>query len=390
MENIFHTAIIGAGASGLFCAGSFNARKIILDHNATPGRKVAISGGGRCNFSNLHLSSADYLCQQKHFCKNALAAFTPQHFLHLLEEEHIVYQERENGCLFAQDAQDIVHFLVKRAKKNQTEFSLSTQVLSIRQQKEGGFLLHTSKGSLYAHHVVLASGGLSYPSLGASPFGIHIAQQLGISSIEQRPALCGFTLPKAQQNAFRHLAGNSLCATVTIGCKTFTGQLLFTHEGFSGPSILNASLFWIPSKEVAINFLPGINVQEILMASKNSTRTFSAVLAEYIPVKISKTILGPLEQSLANAPKKDLQAATDRLNHFSFIPAGTSGYTKAEVTAGGIDTREINPTTFEAKNRPGLYIIGELLDVTGRLGGFNLHWCWVSAHSCACALSRTF
>ena len=390
MDNVFHTAIIGAGASGLFCAGSFRARKIILDHNTTPGRKVAISGGGKCNFSNLHLSSADYLCQQKHFCKNALASFTPHHFTHLLEEEHIAYQERENGCLFAENAQDIVHFLVKRAQKNQTEFSLSTQALSILPQKEGGFLLHTSNGSLYAQHVVLASGGLSYPSLGASPFGMQTARQLGLSIVEQQPALCGLTLPKTQQVVFRHLAGNSLRTTVEIGRKTFTGQLLFTHEGFSGPSILNASLFWTPSKEVVINFLPGINVQEILAASKNSTRTFSAVLARYIPTKISKTILGTLEQSLANAPKKDLQAAASLLNHFSFIPVGTSGYTKAEVTAGGIDTREINPSTFEVKNIPGLYIIGELLDVTGRLGGFNLHWCWASAYNCACALSRKF
>ncbi len=390
MDNTFHTAIIGAGASGLFCAGSFNARKIILDHNTIPGKKVAVSGGGKCNFSNLYLSSADYLCQQKHFCKNALASFTPHHFMHLLEDEHIVYQEREKGCLFAQDAQDIVRFLVRRAKKNQTEFSLSTQVLSVLPQKEGGFILHTSKGPFYARHVVLASGGLSYPALGASPFGIHVARQLGLSFIEQRPALCGLTLPKAEQAIFRKLAGNSLTATVTTDRKTFTGQLLFTHEGFSGPAILNASLFWTPSKEVIINFLPGTDVREILTASKNSARTFSAVLAEHIPAKISKAIIGPLEQSLANAPKKDLQAAANRLNRFSFVPAGTSGYTKAEVTAGGIDTREIHPTTFEVKNRPGLYVIGELLDVTGRLGGFNLHWCWASAYSCAGALSRKF
>ena len=388
MENIFHTAIIGAGASGLFCAGSFNARKIVLDHNSSPGRKVAVSGGGKCNFSNLYLSSADYLCQQKHFCKNALAAFTPRHFIRLFEKEKIAYQERENGCLFAQNAQDVVRFLVERAKKNQTTFSLSTQVLAVLPQKQGGFILHTSKGTLYAQHVVLASGGLSYPSLGASSFGGQVARQLGLHIVQQRPALCGLTLPKAQQNSFRHLAGNSLAASVTTGRKTFTGQLLFTHEGFSGPCVLNASLFWLPSAEVIVDFLPGINVQEVLANSKNSTRTLCAALATYIPTKISKTILGPVEQSLANAPKKELQEAASRLNRFSFVPTGTSGYTKAEVTAGGIDTSVINPTTFEVKNTPGLYIIGELLDVTGRLGGFNLHWCWASAYSCARALSR--
>lgn len=383
----FHTAIIGAGASGLFCAGSFDARKIVLDHNARPGEKVSVSGGGKCNFSNLYLTAKDYLCTQKHFHKSALSAFTPKNFTTLLEQARIPYELRENGQLFAHNAKEIVRFLTARAKKQHTQLELNTQVLAIT-KSDNGFIIQTSKGPIGAQQVVLACGGLSYPILGASSFGIKTAQQFGLSIIEQRPALCGLTFSKALRPSFTPLAGNSVSAEVQTSTHNFKGPLLFTHDGVSGPAILQASLFWHPREQITINFLPGFDVLKTFYQHKNENRPMHSVLAQILPGKIMKAILADQNKLLCNASKNDLKIAAQLLNAFSFVPQSTTGYTRAEVTAGGVDTSEINPHTFECKRIKGLYIIGELLDVTGRLGGFNLHWAWASAATCAKAIGQ--
>ena len=381
----YHTIIIGAGASGLFCAGSFEAPKIILDHNPRPGLKVAVSGGGKCNFTNRLVTASDYQSTSKHFCKNALAAFKPQHFTELLQKSHITYEEREEGKLFAKHAGDIVRLLVQRAKAAHTDFSLSTEVLDIRQQEEG-FCVHTSNGSLYAQHVVLACGGLSYPRLGASSWGIQMARKLDLPIIEQRPALCGLVVQKPLRTLCKTLAGNSTDVIIRLGKQTFTGSLLFTHEGFSGPAILSASLFWQEDMPITINFLPNVDVRTFIAHHKNSTKNLSSLLP--LRGSIAQTLLGTLDQPLSNASKTDIDTITRMLNGFTFIPAGSSGSTKAEVTAGGIDTQSINPSTFEVKQIPGLYVIGELLDVTGKLGGYNLHWAWASGFCAAKHLSK--
>ena len=373
----YHTVIIGAGASGLFCAGSFNAPKIILDHNRVPGVKLGVSGGGKCNFTNRFATSANYLSQRKHFCKNALAAFKPTDFVHLLQEQNISYEERNHGQLFAHKAQDIVQFLVKRAKQANTDFSLCTQVFGI-EQGPAGFMVRTSSGLLQAQHVVLATGGLSYPVLGAGPFGIQMARHFNLSVIEQRPALCGLTFPKELRPLCKALAGNSTRATVQINKHTYTEQLLFTHEGISGPAVLSASLRWKEGEPVQLNLLPDLDILAWLSAHKTVNKKVSALLN--LPGHMAQIWLGCLDRPLANASKQDLQEIVKQLTRFQFIPTGTSGYTKAEVTAGGIDTQEINPSTFEVKKVPDLYIIGELLDVTGELGGFNLHWAWASGY----------
>lgn len=383
----YHTAIIGAGASGLFCAGSFNAPKIILDHNKLPGVKVGVSGGGKCNFTNRFISATDYVSLRKHFCKNALAAFKPTDFIELLDENKIPYEERAKGQLFVKDAQEIVRFLVKRAKQANTDFSLATQVLDIK-KTEHGFLIRTSGGTLQAEHVVLATGGLSYPSLGASSFGLQLAQKFGLHITEQRPALCGLTFPKEMRKTYKILAGNSVLAAVQTGKHLFTDQLLFTHEGISGPAVLSTSLYWQEGHPVQVNFLPNIDVEKILVQHKQTNKKVSSVIN--LPGHMAQTLLGPLDQPLANMTKSNFQAVIKHLAAFEFVPAGTAGYTKAEVTAGGIDTQEINPTTFETKKVPGLYIIGEILDVTGRLGGFNLHWAWASGYCAAKDLSKKF
>ena len=383
---IYHTAIIGAGASGLFCAGSFNQPKIIIDHNKQPGVKVSVSGGGKCNFTNRFLSAADYLCTHKHFCKNALAAFGPADFIRLLDEAGIPYEEREHGQLFARQAAAIVHFLVNRTKQAHTDFSLQTEALAVQPDAEG-FIIRTSTGSIRAQHVVLACGGISYPALGASSFGGKIARQLGLQLILQRPALCGLSFPKENRELCRTLAGNSLRAQVTVGKHSFTGQLLFTHEGISGPAVLNASVWWQEGEAVTVNFLPGLDVPAFFAAHKNENKKMSALLT--LPGKMAQTILGALDKPLANATRTELDNAARQLGAYVFIPSGTAGYIKAEVTAGGVDVRELNPSTFEVKKVPGMYVIGEGLDVTGRLGGFNLHWAWASGFCAGNHLGKT-
>ena len=383
----YHTVIIGAGASGLFCAGSFNTPKLILDHNQIPGVKLGITGGGKCNFTNRLLTPNHYVSQRKHFCKSALATFKPDDFIHLLDENNISYEERDHGKLFAKNAQEIVRLLLKRAQKANTDFSLNTQVLNI-EQNTGGFTLRTSGGTLYAQRVVLATGGLSYPALGASSWGIQMARQLGLAIVEQHPALCGLTFPKPLRPLCKELAGNSTPVLVKTDKFTCLDQLLFTHEGISGPAILSASLHWQEPHAVFLNFLPNTDLRQLLAQHKQQNKKISSVVK--LPGKMASVLLGELDQPLANMPKNTLEAAVKRLSAFEFVPAGVSGYTKAEVTAGGIDTAEVNPVTFEVKKIPGLYIIGELLDVTGELGGFNLHWAWASGYCAAQDLAKKF
>lgn len=381
----YHTVIIGGGASGLFCAGSFATPKIILDHNQVPGVKVGVSGGGKCNFSNTSVTAADYVSQSKHFCKSALAAFKPADFTALLDQAGIGYEERTHGQLFARNAHDIVRFLVNRAKAAHTDFSLKTEVLDVQQQGNG-FIVRTSAGSIQAQHVVLACGGLSYPALGASALGAKLARQFELTMVDQRPALCGLSVPKELRARCKTLAGNSTLAQVSTGKHTFTEQLLFTHEGFSGPSVLPISLFYKEGETVRINFLPQTDALALFYAHKNTSKKMSAVLP--LPGKMAAVWLDVLDKPLANATKTDLERAAKQLNNFEFIPAATAGYTKAEVTAGGIDTRQMNPSTFEVKAVPGLFAIGELLDVTGRLGGYNLHWAWASGYCAAQGLAK--
>lgn len=388
-NTVFHTALIGGGAAGLMCAGSFSHRKILIERNTQPGQKVSVSGGGKCNFSNRFVSASDYLSQNKHFCKSALAAFKPQDFLNLLERDGIPWEERSHGRLFAFDAREIVRLLVRRAKAANTLFLTNTLALDVRFEN-GLFIIDTSNGPVRAQRILLASGGLSFPSLGASGFGIKTARKFGLNILEQRPALAGLTLPKNLRERFAKLAGSSVKAAVSCGKHTFEEQLLFTHEGVSGPAVLQASLYWTPGQAVEINFLPGADAGALLRTQKNANKTFSAALAPELSTKIAKTILGPLERDLPNASRAELDAVSAAVNRFTFVPQGTSGYTRAEVTAGGVDTREINPVTLEARRVPGLYLAGELLDVTGRLGGFNLQWAWSSGYAAAQALEKQF
>ena len=388
-NTLFHTAIIGGGAAGLFCAGSFNTPKIILEASEHPAQKLHVSGGGKCNFTNRFVSAHDYLSQNPHFCKRALAAFGSNDFINLLKEENIPFEERSDGRLFAQTAQEIVSFLLRRAKIANTRLACGVRVLDILPE-DGIFLLHTSTGTLRAQHVVLATGGLSYPALGANPFGWQLARKLDLNVIDPAPALCGLQFPKEKRAIFSTLAGNSLPARVRCGKHVFEDQLLFTHDGVSGPAVLQISLFWKPGQEIEIDFLPGQNAAEIFSQHKTKNQLFSSAIGPRLPGKIAKMLLTDINVPLANASRTQLDAAIRELHHFRFIPAGTAGYTKAEATSGGVDTRELKAATLQTRKIPGLYIIGELVDVTGRLGGFNLQWAWSSAFAAAQDLAKKF
>ena len=384
---VWHTIIIGAGASGLMCAGSFDAPKLVLEHNTSPGRKLNITGGGKCNFTHETLSAKDYVCTQKHFPHAVLAAYPPRKIIDLFQSGGISCISRENGCIFAHKAADITQFLFQRAKQHHTTFSFNTQVLEVT-KSEGVFRVRTSKGLFYAMHVVIAGGGLSYPQLGATSIAWQIAQSFGLQTVDPRAALAGFRLDKPWRAKCALLAGNALAVQIRIQKHIEDGQLLFTHEGISGPAVLQTSLYWKEGDEVEIDFCPGVDVLVFLRAHKNNTCHLSKILQPILPVKICKTLLDNYDVRAADASKNQLLQAVNTLKHFRFIPQATTGYTHAEVTAGGIDTRLLDPRNLQCKSVEGLYFIGEAIDVTGRMGGYNLHWAWASALAAANNLSR--
>lgn len=386
-KEVFHTVIIGAGAAGLMCAGSFTRRKLLLEHNPAPGAKISVSGGGKCNFSNRSVTAQCYRSNQKHFCKNALAGFTANDFLELLQTNAVPWEERAHGQLFAKSAKDVLAVLTQRARQANTLIKTSVQVLDIHPEN-GFFTLHTSAGTVTASHVVVTTGGPSYPQLGATNFAVTAARRLGLSTVQQHPVLAGFVLPKGLKEICRALAGNSIPAEIKTGKFTYRENILFTHEGISGPAVLQASLFWNPGETVSVNLLPDEDAARLLSAHKQSVRPISAELADKLPAKIVKTLLGPLDRDLANASKAELRAAAALLNAWTFIPVQTAGYSKAEATAGGVDVKEINPHTMECKKIPGLFFAGEALDVTGMVGGYNLHWAWCSGAAAAWELQK--
>ena len=386
-QEIWHTVIIGAGASGLMCAGSFDAPKLVLEHNNAPGRKLNITGGGKCNFTHKTLSAKDYVCSQKHFAHAALAAFPPEKLLHVFKDASIKYEVREDGCLFAQSAADITRFLFQRAKKHHTTFSFDTQVLSVIKSNEL-FVIRTSKGIVYARQLVIASGGLSYPQLGAGALAWQIAQSFDLPTVAPRPALVGLRAEKDFRQQCKTLAGNTLPVQIRTQKQIENGSLLFTHEGISGPAVLQTSLYWQEGQEMQINFCPTVDVLSVLRARKNEPVYFSKILQSVLPVKITKTLLGFADLPAAQATKEQLVYAANQLNHFRFTPQSTAGYTHAEITCGGIDTSVLDGHTLQCKKINGLYFIGEAVDVTGRMGGYNLHWAWASARAAAANLSQ--
>lgn len=377
--------IIGAGASGIFCAiecGKRGRSVLVLDHADRICSKVLISGGGRCNFTNRNVTADHYLSGNPHFCRSALARFTPADMRALLKKHRIAYSEKEAGQLFCvKSAREIVAMLGSECSRAGVDIQLNCRIAKIK--KKETFVVSSDQGVFLCDSLVIASGGLSYQNLGASGFGYGIARQFGLEVTERKPGLVPFLLSNHDQKIFRTLAGISLAACVSCEGREFSGNILFTHRGLSGPAVLQASSYWTRGAAVRIDLLPDTDFAAVLSAERRSKIELKTFLTRWFPKRFAETWCGIVAPSkpLIQYSDKDLQSIGARLHGWEIKPQATEGYHTAEVTVGGVDTTRISSKTMESRTTPGLYFIGEVLDVTGHLGGYNLHWAWASGHA---------
>ena len=380
--NSTEVLILGAGGAGMMCAiqaGRRGRKVTILDHAARLGGKILISGGGRCNFTNVGADPRNYVSANPHFCKSALSRFTPEDFIQLVRERGIAFHEKKLGQLFCDgSAQAIIDLLKAECEGAGVDIRLSTEIGAI--SRPGRFLVETAAGPWEAERLVVATGGLSIPKLGASGLGYEIARQFGLALVERAPALDGFTF---KEPAYGELAGISVDCVIRCNGISFRENILFTHSGLSGPAALQASLHWRPGDELVIDLLPETRALEWLLAKKRAGNRALArnLLAELLPSRFAATFCDlhfPSELPLAQLADKALEQVAEKLHAWRITPAGTVGYGKAEVTRGGVDTDELSSKTMEARKVPGLYFVGEVVDVTGWLGGYNFQWAWAS------------
>lgn len=396
MEN-FDVVIVGAGAAGLFCAaqaGQLGLRVLVVDNGKKAGRKILMSGGGRCNFTNMYTEPAAYLSQNPHFCKSALARYTQWDFIELVSRYQIAYHEKTLGQLFCDDsAEQIVDMLLKECELGQVVICLRSEILNVERMENGEFSLQLNGEQVNCRSLVIASGGLSMPGLGATPFGYKIAEQFGLKVLPTRAALVPFTLHKPLLDHLQTLSGVAVPSVVTAESGTsFRESILFTHRGLSGPAILQLSSYWQAGEKVTINLLPDCELSAFLDAERaeHPNQSLKNTLAKQLPKRLVECL-----QTLGQIPDvtlKQLNAAqqmqvVETLQTWQVIPNGTEGYRTAEVTLGGVDTDELSSKTMQAHKAPGLFFIGEVVDVTGWLGGYNFQWAWSSAWACAQALA---
>ncbi|OOF60238.1 NAD(P)/FAD-dependent oxidoreductase [Rodentibacter myodis] len=399
MSHYCETLIIGAGAAGLFCAaqlGKLGKQVAVLDKGKKIGRKILMSGGGFCNFTNLDVTAAHYLSQNPHFVKSALSRYTNWDFIGLVGEYGIAYHEKELGQLFCDEgAEKIVEMLRNECEKHQVKIHLRSEVSQIERIEDNEkvrFILTVNAIQWQCQNLVIATGGLSMPGLGATPLGYQIAEQFHLPIIPPRASLVPFTYRESDK-FLTALAGISIPARITANCgQSFHNQLLFTHRGISGPAVLQISNYWQPNESVEIDLLPTHNVEdEINLAKQESPKQMlKTVLARLLPKKLVELWLaqGIIEdESIANLSKVRLKNLVNFIHHWQFIPNGTEGYRTAEVTLGGVDTKSLSSKTMESNSVEGLYFIGEVLDVTGWLGGYNFQWAWSSAYACAVGIA---
>jgi len=374
--------IIGAGAAGLMCAieaGKRGRSVLVLDHNKSVGEKIRLSGGGRCNFTNINVSSAHYISQNPSFAKSALTRYTSSDFISLVDKYNIPYHEREHGQLFCDgSAEQLVRMLVEECRLAKVEIRTNCNVQSI--SKPGDFHIVTDNSQLKANSLLIATGGLSIPKIVATPFGFKIAEQFGMNVIPPKPRLVPLKFSSKDFEAFRDLSGVSIEAEVSCNGMSFKENILFTHRGLSGPAILQASSYWKTGDFISINLLPDGNILGILIKNRQSKKHLATILESFLPLRFIKAWLEQHggSKSMNQYSLSDLRSLTKALTCWQLIPNGTEGYEKAEVTVGGIDTSELSSKTMEAKKVPGLYFIGEVVDVTGWLGGYNFQWAWSS------------
>lgn len=374
--------IIGAGAAGLMCAieaGKRGRKVLVLEHNQKIGEKIRISGGGKCNFTNRNANPANYISQNPDFCKSALARYTPKDFLSLVEKHNINYHEKKLGQLFCNGkADNIIHALVNECRQANVEIMTGSNVLSINKKDNYSIITHNS--TFRSDSLVIATGGLSMPKLGATNFGYEIANQFGINIIPSKPGLVPLKIDLRDFKDYHKLSGISLSAEVSCQGVSFRENLLFTHRGLSGPAVLQISSYWQPGSVISINLLPEIDILGILNRHKQSKKNIATILENFLPSRFVRLWLkqhncSRLMHRFSMSELKDIGSA---LTNWQIIPSDTEGYKKAEVTVGGIDTNELSSKTMESKKNPGLYFIGELADVTGWLGGYNFQWAWSS------------
>ena len=378
--------IIGGGAAGLMCgrvAGARGRSVLILDHAKKPAEKIRISGGGRCNFTNIHAGPAAFLSNNRHFCKSAFSRYTQEDFIDLVKSHGIAFHEKKLGQLFCDDsAQQIIDMLLAECAGVGAELRLNTPVGDVMPLSSGGYRVETANGPVECASLVIATGGLSIPKIGATRFGYDVARQFGMKVTELRPALVPLTFQANFLERCKALAGLSVDAEVRHGKTVFREGLLFTHRGLSGPSILQISSYWDEGEGVAIDLAPGTDITGALSAAKSASprREVLTELSDHLPKRLAADILDELGIGgrLAELPKKAIAAAGERVNRWQVRPSGTEGYRTAEVTLGGVDVSGLTAQTMEAKGKPGLYFIGEVVDVTGHLGGYNFQWAWSS------------
>ncbi|MEJ2410430.1 MAG: NAD(P)/FAD-dependent oxidoreductase [Novosphingobium sp.] len=386
----YHAIVLGAGAAGLFCAataGQRGRRILLLDHADRPGRKILISGGGRCNFTNLHSAPDRYLSQNPHFAKSALSRYTPADFLALVESHGIAWHEKTLGQLFCDEsARQIVAMLLEECAKGHVDLQCGEPIRAV-DHADGLYRVSYGDYTAQAPALVIATGGPSIPKMGASGFAYDLARQFGLKVVQPRPALVPLTLP-ADDVLFRDLSGVSTEVIARCGKAAFREAALFTHRGLSGPAILQVSSYWQRGDTITTQFLPDREAGWLKALKRERPKTsLRKALSEGLPDRLAEALcdgLG-LTGDLGNLPDKALSAAEAKLARWPFVPNGSEGFAKAEVTAGGIDTSALSSKTMEACKVPGLYAIGEAVDVTGWLGGYNFQWAWASA--CAAGLA---
>ncbi|HYG81905.1 MAG TPA: NAD(P)/FAD-dependent oxidoreductase [Pyrinomonadaceae bacterium] len=377
--------VIGAGAAGLFCAfhaGRRGRRVLVLEHAERIGKKIAISGGGRCNFTNIHTTAENFISANPHFAKSALARYTPADFVALVEKHGISYHEKKLGQLFCDgSSRQIIDLLLDECREAGVEVRCRCEVREVR--KGDSFELETNQGSFNASALVVATGGLSIPTLGATDFGYRLARQFGLCIEEPRPALVPFTLPPEVLSRLAALSGVSLDALVGCRGKEFRENVLVTHRGLSGPAVLQISSYWRPGDAVSINLLPDEDALGLLTRDENAEVELATLLARRLPRRFAQAwceLYAP-SRRLRQYDGRELQDIARKLHEMRITPSGTEGFRKAEVTAGGVSTAELSSRTMEAARVPRLYFIGEVVDVTGQLGGFNFQWAWASGHA---------
>lgn len=363
------------------CAAQASMRErsvLVIDHALKPAQKIRISGGGRCNFTNIHTQPSHFLSANPKFCVSALARYTPQDFIKLVEKHRIAYHEKTLGQLFCDgSSQQIIDMLLMECQGAQ--MMLNTSITDISKTADG-FILQTTKDALACRSLVIATGGKSIPKMGASGFGYQVAKQFGLKVIQPTAALVPLTFEGKMLDYVTSLAGVAVDVDATCNKQIFREALLFTHRGLSGPAVLQISSYWKPEEMITFNLAPGLDVFDLLKKEKatHPKQEVATVLANLLPKRLAQRIAEPTPGKLADLPHTQLKALADAINHWRVIPSGTEGFRTAEVTLGGVDTDALSSQSFETKTVKGLYFIGEVVDVTGHLGGFNFQWAWAS------------